>query len=83
MSRWLFAVEDMGVLVDLWYGQLDTSPSHSPDLGATLARRIPTARHHLVPDAGSALLWTHAEQILRNLLGVRPSAYRDRFRTAG
>ncbi|MFI0470816.1 alpha/beta fold hydrolase [Saccharopolyspora sp. 5N102] len=68
MSRWPFAAEDIRVPVDLWYGRLDTSPSHSPDFGATLARRIPGARHHVVPDAGGALLWTHAEQILRSLL---------------
>ncbi len=36
---------------------------------ATLARRIPGARHHVVADGGGgALLWTHAEPILRALL---------------
>jgi pimeloyl-ACP methyl ester carboxylesterase len=71
MSRWPFTAEDVRVPVDLWYGRLDTSPSHSPDHGTTLARRIPTASHHLVQDAGGALLWTHAEQILRSLLSSR------------
>ncbi|MER7009817.1 alpha/beta hydrolase [Saccharopolyspora sp. NPDC000359] len=70
MSRWPFAVADVRTPVDLWYGGLDTSPSHSPDHGTTLAGRLPSARHHLVPDAGGALLWTHAEPILRTLLGA-------------
>ncbi|MER5394500.1 alpha/beta hydrolase [Saccharopolyspora sp. NPDC002686] len=67
MSRWPFAVADVRTPVDLWYGQLDTSPSHSPDHGAALAGRIPSANHHLVADAGGSLLWTHAEAILREL----------------
>ncbi|GGM46063.1 alpha/beta hydrolase [Longimycelium tulufanense] len=68
MTRWPFDPADITVPVDLWYGQQDTSPTHSPDLGATLAGRLRTARHHVVPDAGGALLWTHARQILRSLL---------------
>lgn len=68
MSRWPFDPADTTVPVDIWYGGLDASTVHSPDSGATLARRIPTARHHLLPEAGGALLWTHAEPILRRLL---------------
>jgi pimeloyl-ACP methyl ester carboxylesterase len=68
LSPWPFAVEDIEVPVDLWYGRRDTSPVHSPDAGGTLAKRIPKARRHVDPDAGGALLWTHAEAILRWLL---------------
>ena len=68
-SRWPFDPADIRVPVDLWYGVADTSPVHSPDLGETLARRIPAARRHVVADAGGALLWTHADEILRTLLG--------------
>ncbi|MFH8367389.1 alpha/beta fold hydrolase [Streptomyces sp. NPDC018031] len=68
MSRWTFDPARITVPVDIWYGALDTSTVHSPDQGATLARRIPTARHHVLPEAGGALLWTHAERILRHLL---------------
>lgn len=68
MGRWPFALADITVPVDLWYGQQDTSRVHSPDLGATLEHRLPSARRHVVPDAGSALLWTHNESILRSLL---------------
>ncbi len=62
-TPWPFAPEDIRVPVDLWYGALDTSPVHSPDLGASLAGRLPGARRHVVPDAGGALLWTHASEI--------------------
>ena len=56
------------VPVDLWYGAQDTSPVHSPDFGAFLSDRIPGARRHVISSAGGALLWTHAETILRTLL---------------
>ncbi|MET8332848.1 alpha/beta hydrolase [Streptosporangium canum] len=68
MGRWPFDPAGITVPVDLWYGRQDTSTVHSPDHGATLTGRIPSARRHLVPDAGGALLWTHAEEILRSLL---------------
>ncbi|MCP2258782.1 Pimeloyl-ACP methyl ester carboxylesterase [Streptoalloteichus tenebrarius] len=68
MARWPFDPSRIAVPVDLWYGGRDTSPVHSPDLGATLASRIPTARRHVVAEAGGSLLWTHAEEILRSLL---------------
>lgn len=73
MSPWPFDPAAIQVPVDLWYGGLDTSPVHSPDFGASLAERIPGARRHLLPDVGSALLWTHAELILRRLLGQADS----------
>ncbi|WP_203986822.1 alpha/beta fold hydrolase [Sphaerisporangium rufum] len=76
MSPWPFDPEAIKVPVDLWYGMLDVSPVHSPDLGASLELRIPTARRHVVPDAGAALLWTHAGDVLRGLLARigRPAA---------
>lgn len=67
-ARWPFDPGSIRVPVHVWYGTEDTSPVHSPDLGATLSARIPGARRHLVPDAGGALLWTHAGQILDTLL---------------
>ncbi|HEX8702732.1 MAG TPA: alpha/beta hydrolase [Myxococcaceae bacterium] len=66
--RWPFDPGAIGVPVDLWYGGLDTSPVHSPDFGELLSQRIPTASHRLLPQAGSALLWTHSEDILVSLL---------------
>jgi pimeloyl-ACP methyl ester carboxylesterase len=68
MSPWPFDLGAIQVPVDLWYGGHDTSTVHSPDFGATLARRIPTARRWFLADAGSSLLWTHAEPILTSLL---------------
>ena len=68
MSGWPFDPADIIVPVDLWYGEQDTSTVHSPDLGASLAQRIPAAQRHVLPDAGGALLWTHAGLVLRSLL---------------
>ncbi|WP_020665977.1 alpha/beta fold hydrolase [Amycolatopsis nigrescens] len=66
MGRWPFDPAEITVGVDLWYGEQDTG--HSPDNGRTLTARIPGARRHLVPGIGGAVLWTHAEPILRTLL---------------
>jgi pimeloyl-ACP methyl ester carboxylesterase len=68
MSRWPFDPANICVPVDLWYGQRDSSPGHSPDLGSFLAQRIRTAHRHVVPDAAGALLWTHTDAILGCLL---------------
>lgn len=68
MRAWPFELERISVPVALWYGAADTSPVHSPDLGASLARRIPGAERHVVEGAGGALLWTHAREILDSLL---------------
>lgn len=42
--------------------------------GAGLAMRIPGAVRHLVPEAGGAVLWTHAGQVLSTLLGRAAAA---------
>ncbi|WP_223733163.1 alpha/beta fold hydrolase [Streptomyces purpurogeneiscleroticus] len=68
MSHWPFDPGVIRVPVDLWYGALDTAPTHSPDHGARLATRIRSACRHLVADAGGMLLWTHADPVLRALL---------------
>ncbi|MEU5980490.1 alpha/beta fold hydrolase [Streptomyces sp. NPDC047315] len=71
MGRWGIDLASIRVPVDVWYGTEDRS--HSPDQGALLTSRIPAAVRHLVPDAGGAVLWTHAHRILVTLLGhVRP-----------
>lgn len=66
MGRWPFDLGRIAVPVSLWYGELDLG--HSPDQGESLASRIPGARRHLVPEAGGAVLWTHAHEILRELV---------------
>lgn len=71
-ARWPFRVEELTTRVHLWYGGHDDNPTHSPDHGATLAARIPNATRHYVPDSGAALLWTHAGEILRQLLTQSP-----------
>lgn len=67
LSRWDIALSNIAVPVVLWYGEEDTG--HSPDQGATLHRRIPGSRRTVVAGVGGALLWTHGETILRDLLG--------------
>jgi pimeloyl-ACP methyl ester carboxylesterase len=76
-DRWPFRIEDIDARVDLWYGAHDASTGHSPDRGATLARRLPHGERHLLEDAGGSLLWTHAAAILRGLL-AHPRSDRDR-----
>ncbi|MGW8532465.1 MULTISPECIES: alpha/beta fold hydrolase [Nocardiopsidaceae] len=65
MSPWGLALDGITVPVGVWYGEQDTS--HSPDNGDRLARRVPGARRRIVPGIGGAVLWTHAERILRAL----------------
>jgi pimeloyl-ACP methyl ester carboxylesterase len=67
MRRWPFDVSAIRVPVHLWYGRHDLSPVHSPDLGESLARRIPGAARTVLEDAGGALLWTHGAAILEAL----------------
>lgn len=66
MGRWPFALAQLSVPVDIWYGEEDTV--HSPDNGAFLSTRIPGAHRRVVPGIGGALLWTRSEQILGVLL---------------
>lgn len=66
LGSWDIALSDIEVPVVLWYGGQDTG--HSPDQGATLHRRIPGSRRVVVAGGGGALLWTHGEVILRDLL---------------
>jgi pimeloyl-ACP methyl ester carboxylesterase len=70
MRRWPFDVSEIRVPVHLWYGRHDGSPVHSPDLGESLARRIPGASRTVVEDAGGALLWTHGAAILEALVAA-------------
>lgn len=67
MSTWSFALENITVPVDLWYGGLDTSPVHSPDFGVTLTSRLPQATHILDPNEGGSILWTRSHDILSRL----------------
>lgn len=68
LGPWPVPAEQISAPVDLWYGQLDSSPVHSPDFGLTLLQRLPDARHHLLPDEGGSILWTRSKEILE---GVR------------
>ena len=67
LRPWPFRVEDIPVPVDLWFGATDTSTVHSPDFGATLARRLPNSTHVLDPDEAGSILWTRSRDILTQL----------------
>ncbi|MFT3912537.1 MAG: alpha/beta fold hydrolase [Anaeromyxobacteraceae bacterium] len=66
-SPWPFDPGAIRVPVQLWYGGRDASPVHAPDGGAHLAARIPGATRHFLPEAGGALPWTHAGELLAAL----------------
>ena len=71
MQRWPFDLAEICSPVHLWYGQLDTSPFHSVDHGASLARRIPGAARTVIEGSAGAILWTHGAEILAALLEAR------------
>jgi pimeloyl-ACP methyl ester carboxylesterase len=70
LGPWPVRPEGITAPVHLWYGAHDTSTVHSPDLGAALAARIPSARHTVLDDEGGALLWTRARDVLAALAAV-------------
>lgn len=74
MQRWPFDPDELRQPVHLWYGSCDTSPFHSLDFGASLARRIPGAARTVVAGAGGSVLWTHGTEILEALLEARRGA---------
>lgn len=52
--------------VQILFGARDLT--HSPDHGKTLTSRIPGAARKVFRDAGGALLWTHAQEVLGTAL---------------
>jgi pimeloyl-ACP methyl ester carboxylesterase len=74
MQRWPFDPAQIRAAVHLWYGQLDASPFHSLDFGASLARRIPGVARTVIDGAGGSILWTHGNEILEALLEARRRA---------
>lgn len=66
MGRWDLPLGAIKRPVDILVGAKDLG--HSPDQSETLASRIPTANRKLIAGAGGALLWTHAEMVLRHAL---------------
>ncbi|HEX2191519.1 MAG TPA: alpha/beta hydrolase [Longimicrobiaceae bacterium] len=69
LGPWPVEPERVAAPVDLWFGARDTSTVHSPDLGATLAARLPHATRIVDPEAGGSILWTRSRDILARLLG--------------
>lgn len=65
-TPWPEALFAPGVDIQLLFGSDDTV--HSPDLGATLALRLPGARRTVVDGVGGALLWARADLVFSRLL---------------
>lgn len=62
MAPWPLDLARIDAAVVVLFGGRDDV--HSPDHGAILASRLPRARRCVLPDAGGALLWTHADLVL-------------------
>jgi pimeloyl-ACP methyl ester carboxylesterase len=67
MLPWRLDLDAIDVPVTVLFGADDAS--HSPDLGAILAARIPTAERIVVPGVGGSLLWARPEPVLDAALG--------------
>lgn len=67
LGPWPTRPEEVDVPTELWYGARDTSTVHSPDLGETLASRLPRASRTVDPEAGGSILWTRSRDILAGL----------------
>ncbi len=68
MRPWDVDLTSITCPVHLLFGEHDRA--HSPDLGKTLAGRIPGATRTVVEDAGGAILWTHARLVLDTALSI-------------
>lgn len=63
---WGFALEEIAVPVDLWYGALDrVAPPH---MGRRLEQAIPRCRAHRLPQAGHFLIFDHWREILAGVM---------------
>lgn len=62
MRAWQLDFDAISCPVQVLFGTGDLS--HSPDHGETLTARIPGASRTVFTDAGGALLWTHAKEVL-------------------
>ncbi|WP_430332116.1 alpha/beta fold hydrolase [Rhodococcus sp. ACT016] len=66
MRTWPIDPTSVTCPVRILFGEKDRT--HSPDLGATLTSRFPSATRDVIVGAGGALLWTHSAHILSSLL---------------
>lgn len=65
MRAWDLNLDAIRCSVEVLFGEQDRG--HSPDHGQTLTGRIPGATRSVFPNAGGALLWTHAPTILATI----------------
>lgn len=63
---WGYHLQSLRVPVDVWWGEADLF--NAPIVGERMAKLIPSARPHCVPEAGHLLLFSHWEAILQALV---------------
>ncbi|WP_435300430.1 alpha/beta fold hydrolase [Timonella sp. A28] len=68
MRPWDISFDAIACPVHILFGARDLT--HSPDHGETLTARIPGASRKVFSNAGGALLWTHAQEILGTAVGT-------------
>ncbi|CAM2771309.1 alpha/beta hydrolase [Saccharomonospora xinjiangensis] len=62
MRPWDLDLARITCPVEVFYGEEDAA--HSPDIGVTLASRIPGAVRHVLKGEGGSVLWTRSESLL-------------------
>jgi pimeloyl-ACP methyl ester carboxylesterase len=67
VTPWGFRPEEIGVPTTIWHG--DRDPAVPIGVGEFFDRTIPRSSLHVLPGEGHLLLWSHAEEILRDLAG--------------
>jgi pimeloyl-ACP methyl ester carboxylesterase len=69
LRPWGFDLEEIDTPIDIWWGEEDplTSRLHTD----ALAKRLPKARVHIVPDAGHSITFSAWREILALLLDIR------------
>ena len=69
LRPWGFRLEDIAVPVVVWHAENDDDVPVG--VGRAVAARLPDARQTYTPAGGHLLLWTRAEDILRDLQAAR------------
>jgi pimeloyl-ACP methyl ester carboxylesterase len=65
VTPWGFRPEQIEVATTIWHG--DRDPAVPIGVGEFFDRTIPHSSLHVLPGEGHLLLWSHAEEILRDL----------------
>ena len=64
---WPFALDEVTIPVDLWYG--DADPTVPVEMGQHLAARLPNATLHVISGGGHLWVYDHLSEVLQALVG--------------